>query len=118
MAPELQQLTNKLIQFRDERDWAQFHTLKNLTAALSVEAAELLELTQWRTDVELEAGKLEPMLRMEFSTEVADVFLYLLLIGEKLGIDIIEAAEAKLIENGRKYPADKARGTAKKYSEL
>lgn len=118
MTSSIQSITERLIEFRDERDWKQFHTLKNLASALSVEAAELLELTQWKSDKELESVKGDAADKQKFSSEIADVFAYLLLICEKLDIDPIAAAEAKIIENARKYPVDKSRGKATKYSDL
>lgn len=118
MCPEIESLVGQLLRFRDARDWKQFHTLKNLVSALSVEASELLELTQWKSSEELERALGSSELKRAFSSEVADVFIYLLLVCDKLGIDPILAAHNKLIENENKYPTDKARGTARKYSEL
>jgi hypothetical protein len=92
--------------------------LKNLASALSVEAAELLELTQWKKPEELENEALaDGKLNAALITEIADVFIYLL-ICEKLQIDPVTAAREKLIENETKYPIEKARSSAKKYSEL
>lgn len=114
----LQELTDRLIAFRDERDWKQFHTLKNLLLSLSLEAAELLELAQWQTDQELEARIAEPTVQARLREECADIFLYLLLIAERAGFDLAQAASAKIEKNAAKYPVEKARGTAKKYTEL
>jgi NTP pyrophosphatase (non-canonical NTP hydrolase) len=118
MTTDISALRAKILEFRDARDWGQFHSLKNLVSALSVEASELLELTQWKTAQELEAISNDPKLFYDLSKEVADVFIYLLLICEKLGIDPLQAAEDKIRENGDKYPIDKSRGSSKKYSEL
>ena len=118
MSSDIRELLTKIRTFRDERDWAQFHTLKNLTAALSVEAAELLEITQWKDSVELERSLADSKLKDSLSEEVADVFIYLLLICDKLGIDPYDVAERKITKNKERYPIEKARGTAKKYSEL
>jgi NTP pyrophosphatase (non-canonical NTP hydrolase) len=83
-----------------------------------VEAAELLELTQWKTAQELEGAKDDAIMIVRFSEEIADVFIYLLLISDKLGIDLLRATDNKLKENSRKYPVRKSRGSARKYSEL
>ena len=109
-------LIQALRTFAHERDWAQFHTPKNLACALSVEVAELLEHFQWLTDAQSQALTLEQT--QQVGTEAADVFLYLLQLCDKLGIDLIAAAQLKLVANAQKYPVDKARGSAKKYTDL
>lgn len=114
----LDHLTRRLLAFRDERDWRQFHTLKNLLLSVSLEAAELLELAQWKTDAELDASLCDPAVRSRLAEECADVLLYLLLVAERAGIDLAAAAEAKIDRNAEKYPVDKARGSAAKYTEL
>ena len=114
----LKKLTADVLKFRDARDWKQFHTLKNLVSALSVEAGELLELTQGKSPQELESTLNDEQTRAAFSREIADVFIYLLLVCEKLEIDPVAAAQDKLAENERKYPVEKSRGTSRKYSEL
>lgn len=106
-------LTEKLIQFRNERDWEQFHDSKNLALALSLEASELLEVFLWTKNGELPEGK-----ENKLEEEVADVFAYLLLIAEKHGLDLEEITLKKIDQNAAKYPADKARGTSLKYNEL
>ncbi len=113
---ELNALRDKLRVFATERDWDQFHTPKNLAAALSVEAAELLEHFQWLTAEE--SCALSPVALAEVRAEIADVLLYLIRISDKLGIDPIAAAHEKIATNALKYPVDKARGSAKKYSAL
>lgn len=112
----LETLTGALRRFAAERDWDQFHSPKNLAAALTVEAAELLEHFQWLT--EEQSRNLSPDKRLAVSHELADVFLYLLQIADKLQIDLVAAAEQKLELNDLKYPAAQARGTSRKYSEL
>lgn len=107
-----------LLQFRDERNWQQFHTLKNLIISLNLEAAELLELTQWKTDEELASLKSNGEFRQALKDECADVFLYLLLIADNAGINLIEAAHEKLKKNAVRYPVDRAYGSARKYTEL
>ena len=114
----LQQLTDALRQFRDARDWAQFHTLRNLIVSLNLEAAELLELTQWKSDEEMAALSASPQAQEALHDECADVLLYLLLIADKAGIDLIDAASRKLEKNAAKYPVEKSYGSSKKYTQL
>jgi len=115
---DLQALTRALVAFRDERDWAQFHSLRNLIVSLNLEASELLELTQWKGDRETDAI-LRNDDRMEaLRDECADILLYLLLIAEKAGIDLADAAERKLEKNALKYPVEKCYGSSAKYDEL
>ena len=113
---EIENLRNQLRTFAAERDWDQFHSPKNLASALAVEAAELLEKFQWLT--EAESNQLPPETLAAVRAEVADVLLYLIRISDKLGIDLIAAANAKIVLNAKKYPVDKARGNSKKYTEL
>ena len=114
----LEKLTETLRQFRDERNWAQFHTLRNLIVSLNLEASELLELTQWKSDAEMTALLDDEKTQEALRDECADVLLYLLLIAEKAGINLIEAAERKLKKNALKYPVDKCFGSSAKYDEL
>ena len=114
----LRQLTDELLRFRDERNWAQFHTLRHLIVSLNLEAAELLELTQWKSDAEMAALPIDAASREALCDECADVLLYLLLIAENAGIDLEAAARAKLDKNAAKNPADKAWGTSRKYDQL
>jgi NTP pyrophosphatase (non-canonical NTP hydrolase) len=114
----LQSLTQVLLKFRDERDWAQFHTLRNLIVSLNLEAAELLELTQWKSDVEMTALFEREGAHEALRDECADVLLYLLLIADKAGIDLEEAARSKLEKNAAKYPVDKSYGSSRKYTRL
>ena len=109
----LPELTQALRQFRDERNWAQFHTLRNLIVSLNLEAAELLELTQWKSEEEM-LGISGEALR----DECADVLLYLLLIADKAGINLEEAARNKLKKNAAKYPVEKSYGSSRKYTQL
>lgn len=111
-------LTAALLEFRDARDWRQFHTLRNLITSLNLEAAELLELTQWKSDAEVEALPADPASAEALRDECADILLYLLLIADAAGIDLAAAARAKLVKNAGKYPVDKARGSRAKYSDL
>ncbi len=114
----LAELTERLIAFRDARDWKRFHSLKNLILSVSIEAAELVELTQWKDEAEIEAAIENPQFRASLAEECADVLIYLLLIGERAGFDLGAAAAAKIAVNDRKYPVEKARGNARKYTEL
>ncbi|MBU6248898.1 MAG: nucleotide pyrophosphohydrolase [Xanthomonadaceae bacterium] len=116
MNDEIQALQAALRAFADEREWEQFHSPKNLATALSVEAAELLEHFQWLT--EEQSRSLPDVKRDAVAEEVADVFLYLLQLSDKLGIEPLDAARKKLQLNALKYPVERAKGTSKKYSEL
>ncbi len=113
---ELENLRNQLRAFAAERDWDQFHSPKNLAAALSVEAAELLENFQWLTEAQSQQLTPEALENVRF--EMADVLLYLIRLSDKLGVDLIAAAKAKILLNATKYPVDKARGSSKKYTEF
>ena len=113
---DLESLRDQLRTFASDRDWNQFHSPKNLAAALAVEASELLEHFQWLT--EAQSQQLPPETLNEVSAEVADVLLYLIRISDKLGIDLIAAANAKILLNAEKYPVEKARGSSRKYTEL
>jgi dCTP diphosphatase len=113
---ELEDLRGKLRDFAAARDWEQFHSPKNLAMALAAESGELLEIFQWLT--EAQSRKLEPKAQAKAREEVADILLYLVRLGDQLGIDPVAAAQQKLVENERKYPVEKARGNATKYTEL
>lgn len=112
---ELDEITQRLRQFAKDRDWDQFHSPKNLTMALSVEVAELAEHFQWLT--EEQSKTLGDKTLAEVTDEIADVQAYLIRLADKLGVDILKAVEAKIEKNEAKYPADKVRGSAKKYTE-
>jgi dCTP diphosphatase len=113
---DLDDLREQLRSFAAARDWDQFHSPKNLAMALSAEAGELLEVFQWLT--EAQSRSLAPGEQAAASEEIADVLLYLVRLSDQLGIDPIAAANRKLVANAVKYPADKARGSSKKYTEL
>jgi dCTP diphosphatase len=112
----LEGLRDALRQFASDRDWNQFHSPKNLAIALSVEAAELLEHFQWTPDAASE--NVSPDQRAGIREEVADVFIYLIRLADKLEIDLLAAASEKIRLNAEKYPVEKARGSSKKYTEL
>ena len=107
---ELNELISKIVKFRDDRDWAQFHNPKDLAIALNIEASELLELFLWKT----EDGANISMVK----EELADILIYSLLLANKYNLDVQTIIESKLKQNSEKYPVDKARGSAKKYNEL
>lgn len=112
---ELDKLKTRLRQFAEERDWDQFHSPKNLSMALIAEAAELVEHFQWLT--EAQSASLPPDKLKKVEEELADIFIYLIRSADKLGINLIEAAKNKIEINEQKYPADKSKGSAKKYTE-
>ncbi|OED37284.1 nucleotide pyrophosphohydrolase [Chromatiales bacterium (ex Bugula neritina AB1)] len=116
--PSLDELTQRLLEFRDARDWRQFHSLKDLILSLSLEASELLELTQWTPADDFEKNAHDERMQQRLKEECADVLLYLLLITERAGIDLQQAAAEKITANERKYPVEKSRGTSAKYTEL
>ena len=111
----LQHLAEHLRQFAAERDWEQFHSPKNLAMALSVEVAEIVEHFQWLT--EEQSHELDAAKREEVEHELADALIYLVRLADQLGLDLPDAAERKLALNESKYPAERVRGSAKKYSE-
>lgn len=106
----IQELTELVKHFRDERDWAQFHTGKDLAISLNVESAELLELFLWKNSDEVNIESL--------NAEIADVLYNLLLIADKFKVDLNSALVKKLEENAKKYPIEKARGNNLKYDAL
>jgi NTP pyrophosphatase (non-canonical NTP hydrolase) len=105
-----QEIIKALLQFRNERDWDQFHNPKDLALAITIESAELLELFLWKKAEEADVEKVKE--------ELADVFAYAFLIAEKYNFDIKEIVLEKIKKNAEKYPVDKAKGIAKKYNEL
>jgi dCTP diphosphatase len=114
MADSLDELRQKIDSFVNERDWAQFHSPKNLAMAMIVEAAELVEHFQW--DTIQESYDLSAEKRQEVAHELADTFVYLLRLAEVTGIDLIKAANDKVALNAIKYPVDKAKGSNAKYT--
>jgi NTP pyrophosphatase (non-canonical NTP hydrolase) len=116
--PSIEELTGQLLAFRDARDWRQFHSLKDLILSLNLEASELLELAQWKSEQDFENDAKTEAVHQRLREECADVFLYLLLIAERAGIDLQRAAAEKIAVNNKKYPVAKARGTAVKYDRL
>lgn len=112
----LETLKYRLREFADTRDWNQFHSPKNLCMALGVEVSEIIEHFQWLT--EEQSNNLDRNKLNEVSTELADTLLYLVRLADKLDIDLLAAALNKIELNSQKYPVDKSKGNAKKYTEL
>lgn len=112
---DLEELKGRIRAFVAERDWERFHSPKNLAMALSVEASELVELFQWLT--EAESAALDAERRLRVADELADVLWFLVRLSDRLDIDLLEAAGRKLAANAEKYPADRVRGQAKKYTD-
>ena len=113
---DLNTLKKLMRDFADTRDWNQFHSPKNLSMALSVEASELVEHFQWLTE---EQSKNLPQDKLnEVANELADTLLYLVRLADKLDIDLLSAAKNKMKLNGQKYPVDQSRGNSKKYTEF
>lgn len=113
---EIQELTEQILKFRDARDWKQFHNSKDMAISLVLEATELLEHFQWKTDKEvLDHIRTQ---RAQIGEELADILYWVLLLSYDLDVDIKVAFIEKMLKNERKYPVDKAKGTHKKYTEL
>ena len=106
-------IIKELIQFRNDRDWEQFHDSKNLALAISLEAAELNELFLWKKD-----GEVENINKERLKEEIADILSFTFLLAEKHNLDVFDIVSEKIKKNDQKYPVDKAKGTAKKYNEL
>jgi NTP pyrophosphatase (non-canonical NTP hydrolase) len=104
----MKNVMDRIIKFRDDRDWAQFHTPDNLAKSLVIEASELLELFQWSNDVDKE----------RLSEELADVFVYALLLLKEYNLDFNDIILSKIDKNEKKYPVDKAYGRSTKYNKL
>jgi NTP pyrophosphatase (non-canonical NTP hydrolase) len=108
-------LAIRLKKFADDRDWDQFHAPKNLVMALSVEAAELTEHFQWLTEEQSQNLSAEKLKEVAF--EMADIYIYLIRLATKLEVDLPQVVEDKIILNEKKYPAEKVKGSSKKYTE-
>ena len=109
-------LTKQIRTFAKKRDWQQFHSPKNLAMALSVEASEIVEIFQWLTQEQ--SRSLNKSQKSHLEEEIGDVMIYLTNLADKFNLDPLEAAKKKMKLNAKKYPVDKARGLAKKYTEL
>ena len=104
--------------FCEERDWDQFHNIKDLSIALSIEASELLELFRWKETTQLPTLLNDASKKEAIEDEVSDILFFILRIAQTSNIDLAKALERKIAKNGLKYPVDKARGSSKKYNEL
>lgn len=109
----METLIQEILTFRDNRDWKQFHTPKNLASAISIEAAELSEIFLWKTDEDSYNVDKERV-----SEEIADVIIYAILLSETFGFDLIDIISKKINKNKIKYPLHKSKGNARKYNEL
>ena len=114
--PRFEDLRRRLAEFAAECDWDAYHSPKNLAMALAAEAGELLEHFQWLT--EAQSAALPDDARDAVALELADIQLYLVRLADKLGVDLVESAHRKIDLNAGKYPAEKARGNARKYTEF
>ena len=114
-ADRFEQFSERIKTFVDERDWEQFHSPKNLAMAMIVEAGELVEHFQWLTEEQSENLNDEKMRQIEY--ELADVFVYLVRIAQRLDVDLLAAGHRKMALNESKYPAELVSGDARKYSE-
>ena len=113
---DIKDLTEKIIAFRDERDWKQFHKPKDVAISLSIEAAEVLEHFKWKSNEEIE--EYIKTNKKEIGKELADVLNHILILAHDLGIDIVKATEEKTKENHEKYPVEKIKGRYIKYDKL
>ena len=114
--PDLENIQRKIIAFRNERDWAQFHDPKNLAEALSIEAGELLENFLWKTTEQSRNLTAEELKNVK--EELADIFIFLTYLSEEYKIDLLMEVEQKIAKNEAKYPVHRAKGSAKKYTKL
>lgn len=112
---DLDDLAKRIVAFRDARDWKKFHNPKDMAISLSLEASELLELFQWKTETEAEALVHN---KRRIAEELADVLYWVLLISHDFGIDLVSAFRKKMNQNKRKYPVPKSKGKATKYTRL
>lgn len=118
MSSEIKKLQKMLLKFRKERNWRKFHTPRNLAISLAIEVSEVLEHFQWKTEEEIEEYIKDREKQQELGEEIADVAIYLLLLANETNIDIKKAVENKIKKNDEKYPENKVRGLAKKYTEF
>jgi len=114
----IEEVKKLIVKFRDERDWKKYHKPKDLAASISIEAAELLEHFQWKTDEEINEMLKDKKKFNDISEELADIIDYCLSFSDVMNIDISEALKKKIEENKKKYPVEKVKGNYKKYTEL
>ena len=115
---DVEKLNSVVSKFIEDRDWDQFHSIKNLSMALSVETSELVEIFQWLKEEDSNKVKDNLSLKTKVEEEIADIFIYLMKISVKANIDIEQAVLAKIKKNAEKYPVEASKGNSKKYSEL
>lgn len=115
---DINSLLKCILEFRDERDWQQFHKPNHLAAGISIEAAELLEHFLWKNPEQVSALKLDAAKRSAIGEEIADVLIYGLLLAHEMELDPAAIIRDKLVKNAAKYPVQKARSSARKYNEL
>ena len=113
---DLQQVVERIRQFRDARDWKQFHHPKDMASGLAIEAAELMELFLWKN--EQEQAEVVETKREQIEDELADIGMFLLELADNLNVDLLTAIEAKIEKNAEKYPVEKSKGRSAKYTEL
>ena len=113
---DLQEVVDRIRQFRDARDWKQFHHPKDMAAGLAIEAAELMELFLWKN--EQEQTEIVETKREQIEDELADIGMFLLELADNLNVDLLTAIEAKMEKNAEKYPVEKSKGRSVKYTEL
>ncbi len=110
---DFENIREKIIKFREDRNWKQFHTIKDLLLGLNIELAELQELVLWKNQSEIEKIDKE-----KIEDELADIFIFLTYLSENFNVDLLKAVEKKIDKNDKKYPIDKSFGNSKKYNEL
>lgn len=113
MSNDINDLVNKILEFRDERNWAQFHSLKDLLLGLNIEVGELQEMFLWKSDSEIETVD-----KSKVENEIADISIFLIYICKHFDIDLLKAINEKIEINAQKYPVEKSRNSNKKYNEL
>ena len=115
---DLNKLQQDVVAFRDAREWKDFHKPKDCVISLALEAAEVMELVQWKTQEEIDVYKAQGSKHEDMADELADVMYWVLLLAEDFGVDLSDAFEKKMMKNNAKYPIEKAKGRHTKYTEL
>lgn len=114
----IEKINSIVSNFIEERDWDQFHSIKNLAMALSVETSELVEIFQWLKEADSNNVAQDPKLKSKVQEEIADIFIYLMRIAIKSEVDIEKAVLEKIKKNSEKYPVEKSKGSSSKYTDL
>ncbi|MEW5821886.1 MAG: nucleotide pyrophosphohydrolase [Cyanobacteriota bacterium] len=115
---QIDKLTEQILKFRDDRDWEQFHNLKDLSIGLNIESSELMELFLWKNADEVNDFISNEDNKTKVEDELADIFIFCLLVANKIDADIEKIVQLKLEKNSKKYPVDKSKGSAKKYNQI